>query len=305
MFEEKDDTIMARWLAGELSAEEQKAFEESSEFQEYQSIIQGMERFQKPNINIPGLKEKVMQGIQTKTASPSKLIKMKPLVYVLTAAASIVLIIGLFFNKVTYRTGFGEQLMVSLPDGSTVQLNAVSEISRDRFFWSTDQGVNLIGEAFFEVEKGDGFTVSTSSGTVEVLGTKFNVRTRTSNFGLYCLEGRVRFKASSTGEQAILEKGDALRLENDVIEKEELQEQIPSWLLGRSSFSNVKFQEVIQELEAQYGIDITSQVAAGQERFTGSFVHDNLEIALKSVFLPMGFTYEVSEDGKTVNVSKL
>lgn len=303
MFEEKDDTILARWLAGELSPEEREEFESSPEFREYEEIVQGLERFKRPNVDTGALKQRVMVEMERKSAGSSKVVRMRPLFYAMAVAASIVLVVGLFFNKVTYTTGFGERLTVDLPDGSVVQLNAASEISRNRFFWSSNKEVNLSGEAFFEVEKGDGFRVTTQSGTVSVLGTKFNVRNRSSNFELACYEGKVGFDASQTGEQAVLVQGDVIKLVNSRIEKGKLQTGKPSWIQGRSTFSNVPLQEVIQELEAQYGIKVQSQTAMDQERFTGSFVHNDLNVALKSVFLPMGLNYQLFKDGKTVLVT--
>lgn len=300
MFEDKDDTILARWLAGELTPEEQEEFENSAEFLEYQQISQGMERFKKPNFNTSALKDKVLRQIENEEPK-SKVIRLKPLYYAIGIAASLALIIGIFFNEVSYSTSFGEQLAVDLPDGSTAQLNADSKLTHKRFFWKKNKLVNLKGEAFFKVEKGDGFRVETKSGTVSVLGTAFNVRTRSTNFSLACYEGKVKFETGKPNEEAILEHGDGINLNAEgVIEREKLKESSPSWTQGVSTFTNVVLVEVIQELEAQYGITVQHNLANDNDGFTGSFVHNDLEIALKTVFVPMGITYEVSENQKTI-----
>ncbi|MBS9462219.1 FecR domain-containing protein [Flagellimonas sp. 389] len=299
MFEDKNDTILAKWLAGELTTEEQAEFESSPEFLEYQQIVQGMDQFKAPNFNTTSLKSKVLAKINER--SKSKVIRLRPLHYVVGMAASIVLIIGIFFNEVSYSTSFGEQFTVTLPDGSVVELNAGTTLAHERFFWKNNKTVNLRGEAFFKVTKGEGFKVETESGTVSVLGTEFNVRTRTANFSLTCYEGKVRFETISADKEAILEQGDAIKLiEASTIQKVRINETSPSWIQGKSTFSNVDLNEVIKELEAQYGINIESNALGNVEGFTGSFVHDNLEIALKTVFVPMGIAYEVSEDKKTV-----
>lgn len=300
MFEDKDDTILARWLAGELTPEEQKEFENSKEFLEYQRISQGMERFEKPNFDTSVLKDKILAQIENKE-SKGNVIRLKPLYYAIGIAASLALIVGIFFNEVSYSTSFGEQLVVNLPDGSLVQLNADSQLTHNRFFWTNDKAVNLKGEAFFKVEKGGGFKVETESGTVSVLGTEFNVRARSVNFSLACYEGKVKFETGKPNGEAILEHGDGISLNTaGVIEREKLKEDFPSWTQGTSVFSNVVLVEVIQELEAQYGITIQHNLANDADRFTGSFVHNNLEIALKTVFVPMGIAYEVSIDEKTI-----
>nr|WP_299343251.1 FecR domain-containing protein [Allomuricauda sp.] len=302
MFEEKDDTILARWLAGELNEEEQKEFESSSEYEIYQRIAQGMQRFSKPGFDTGSLKRRVLaQTTETKNVS-GRVVRLRPLYYTLAAAASIVLVIGLFFNKVTYGSNYGEQLAVILPDGSEVQLNADSELSRKRFFWGNNKEVVLKGEAFFKVEKGEGFQVKTESGVVSVLGTEFNVKTRGSFFELVCYEGKVKFESPTPVEDVILNPGDAIKIEGLELQRHKIQDVEPSWLKGRSSFSNVPLIEVIQELEAQYGISIEHRLKGNEGRFTGSFIHKDLNTALKTVFLPMGIEYEVSSDQKKVTL---
>ena len=48
MFEEKDDTIMARWLAGELTDAESAEFEASETYAEYLRLQQHLEGIEKP-----------------------------------------------------------------------------------------------------------------------------------------------------------------------------------------------------------------------------------------------------------------
>lgn len=293
MFEEKDDTILARWLSGELSSEEQLEFENSPEFLEYQQIAQGMERFNKPNFDTERLKKKVMSHLDEKQSNAGKVIALKPLYYAIAAAASVALIFGIFFSEVQYTTGVGEQLTIELPDGSSVQLNADSELSHNRFLWMNNKTVRLSGEGMFKVEKGDGFEVDTQLGTVAVLGTEFNVKSRAAHFGLTCYEGKVRFE-TETKKQAILTQGDALRLTKDGdLETSKTGRSFPSWMEGKSSFSNAVLEEVIRELEAQYKVSIQNDLTHDPGRFTGSFVHDDFDIALKTVFVPMGINYEL------------
>jgi len=70
----------------------------------------------------------------------------------------------------------GGQAEINLADGSSVKLNSESSLKYKRNFNSESRIVNLNGEGYFEVVKGDyPFTVETLYGTVTVLGTKFNV----------------------------------------------------------------------------------------------------------------------------------
>ena len=301
MFEEKDDTIMARWLAGALTETERAEFEASSEYAEYQRLAKGIEAFEKPSFDKEKLRTKVWQGIENQ--KPPKVIRLKPLYYTIGIAASLLLLFGLFFNRVTYSTAVGEKRIVELPDGSEVNLNAKSTLKRNRFFWNSNKEVHLTGEAFFSVTKGDDFSVKTKSGTVSVLGTEFNIKAREPSFELYCYEGRVRYENFEERQQSYLNAGDAVQLKGNILLEFKHSQSSPLWQKGRSSFSNTELAVVIQELEVYYGVSFNFKPSVTQGHFTGTFVHDDLPLALKSVFVPMGIQYELSEDQKMVTLN--
>ncbi len=301
MFEEKDDSIMARWLAGKLTKEELKEFEASSEYAEYLQLRRSLESFEKPGYDKETIRQKLWERIQEQKAK--KVIRLKPWYYTAGIAASVLLLFGLFFNSVTYSTASGEKLSVLLPDGSEVALNAQSTLKHKRFFWEQDKTVQLEGEGFFKVSKGAGFKVITESGTVSVLGTEFNVKARPVTFELHCYEGKVLYENQTERQQAYLNAGDAVQLKGKILLEFNHSDPGPSWQTGRSVFSNTELFLVMQELQYQYGISIIYEPHMVQGHFTGTFVHDDLELALKSVFVPMGINYELSEDKKTVTLN--
>ncbi|MEL6973957.1 MAG: FecR domain-containing protein, partial [Bacteroidota bacterium] len=63
---------------------------------------------------------------------------------------------------------------------------------------------------------------------------------------------------------------------------------------------NAEISEVLQELDIYYGVSFNFEPNLIQGHYSGTFVHNKLELALKSVFVPMGLAYEISEDQKTV-----
>lgn len=91
-----------------------------------------------------------------------------------------------------YSTGIGEQRLVNLADGSTIELNADSRIRvylRDR-----ERDVELLeGQALFHVAKDPGrpFIVRSDSTSVRAVGTQFDVNRETSDTVVTVLEGRV------------------------------------------------------------------------------------------------------------------
>ena len=91
-----------------------------------------------------------------------------------------------------YTTDIGERRSLTLPDGSTVDLNARSRIRIE--FSTTERRVDLLdGQALFQVTK-DGqrpFIVSSSDATVRAVGTQFDVYRKSSGTIVTVLEGRV------------------------------------------------------------------------------------------------------------------
>ncbi len=67
--------------------------------------------------------------------------------------------------------------VISLPDGSTVKMNASTRIEYPERFTADVRKVKLSGEAFFEVTRDTAhpFIIETDNASVEVLGTSFNV----------------------------------------------------------------------------------------------------------------------------------
>lgn len=77
-----------------------------------------------------------------------------------------------------FITGGGERKKIILSDGSVVLLNAKSTLTVNEDFNESKREVNLVGEAFFDVnhDKSKPFQVHTSDFDINVLGTSFNVK---------------------------------------------------------------------------------------------------------------------------------
>lgn len=296
------DTFLARWLNNELSDEEKIAFEASEEFSIYNKIAKKSTEFVAPEFD----KAQIFNNIQTEIY-PKKQQKVisffKPWVY--GAAAAVVLLFSVFYyinQPEKYSTGIGEQLAVTLPDNSKVLLNANSTLEFSKKNWSSDRTLNLSGEGYFKVEKGSTFTVETEEGKVTVLGTQFNVKTDNDFFEVVCFEGKV--KAETTNTESILTKGNAFRsIKNAPVEKWNIEEQAPSWKNGESSFNSAPLTYVINALENQYDIAIDATKVDVNKRFTGSFTHNNLQVALQTVFTPMKISVIFTND-KTILLDK-
>jgi transmembrane sensor len=126
-------------------------------------------------------------------------------------AASIVLafiaVLGWFVlepDTTTYATQIGEQQVLTLPDGSTVRLNARSTLRVQ--FSRSERNVELLqGQALFQVAKDTQrpFTVTSDSTRVRAVGTEFDVHRKRSSVVVTVVEGRVQVGSAylSAGEQ--------------------------------------------------------------------------------------------------------
>lgn len=294
---ESDETFIARWVAGELSEEELSEFKKSDAYEMFYHINEEAQKFEAPPI------DKRQALIKTKEQITFGKAKKRSNTTWYAIAASIAVVIGvftLFTSNKSYQTNYGEQLAVTLPDGSKVQLNAGSELTHKRFFWLNNKTVNLKGEAYFNVQKSDGFSVETSHGTISVLGTQFNIKTREDSFELGCFEGVVQFDQIDNPEHQILRKNDRVVLSGNNLITETSEENQPNWMKGISIFKEAPLQEVIDEIQRQYNVSFQFKETDMSRLFTGSFLYDDLETALKSTLIPLGINYTISKDRTTI-----
>ncbi|MDH7447331.1 FecR family protein [Aquimarina sp. 2201CG14-23] len=288
---EDKDPYLGKWLNNDLTPQELEQLKKSEEFEDYEKIVKGLEYFHAPSFDEEKSLATTLQKLQHQ--QKGKVIRLKPLLYVISAAASVLLILGLFFNKVTYTADRGTQLAIILPDDSKVDLNAGSSLTYNRFFWSKNRVVTLEGEGLFTVKTGDNFVVSTDSGIIEVLGTVFNVKSRVSVFEVVCYEGKVRV-GTNQNEEEIIQKGEGVLLKNGTLNKRSISESEPLWKRGESLFLSTPLHQVLDELERQYDVTFTRDNIDGNKLFSGGFVHNNISIALEAVFVPMNIEYVVN-----------
>lgn len=122
------------------------------------------------------------------------------------AAAVVLLVIGgllIMPRPVQYATGIGEQRTVSLADGSSVELDAVSRIRVD--FSDHERRVDLLeGQALFRVAKNAArpFVVVSGGTRVRDVGTQFDVNRNLSGTIVTVIEGLVSVAYSSQATAA-------------------------------------------------------------------------------------------------------
>ena len=160
----------------------------------------------------------------------------------------------------TLTTPCGQDYTVTLSDGTTVLLNAASQLVFPDVFVKEQRIVYLKGEAYFDVasDKEHPFIVKTDYFETVVLGTKFNVRSYSKiDAHVTLLEGKVTVTNDKT-ESLILEPGEQVTLsENGKLEKQ-IVDTYPylEWQKGYFYFDNVSLIEIMQELGRWYNVDV-------------------------------------------------
>lgn len=293
----EEDRFLAKWLEGTITDEELKGLVSKVDLVLYKKLRKGLQILDDIERPVQDSFEEIQKRIDKKKNEFFNKQKMR---WGISIAASILVVFGLFFafntNEVSHQTSFAEQTTFNLPDGSEVVLNAKSEVNFIEKDWESNRNINLIGEAYFKVKKGSDFTVKTSNGDITVLGTQFNVNSSNSYFEVICYEGKVR--VTNNEKDYILNPGNSIRkINGNRIEENLTTNLYPSWTKGESSFVSVPIKYIILELEKQYNIEINANKIDNTRLFTGSFGHDNLKIALASVFKSMDIKYHENEKG--------
>ncbi|MEM1002842.1 MAG: FecR family protein [Bacteroidota bacterium] len=288
-----DDRFLARWLSGDLTEEELEYFKNSDDYQFYKRIANEASELNTPTFNKHKVRSAIAKSIENEVMG-TKVTRLKSLYWISGIAACLLIffsVFNLFFNTLTYQTEFGERQSHTLSDGSIVQLNADSKITMKRWAFFNERSIALDGEAYFIVTKGDEFTVTTENSTISVLGTEFNVNTRNGQLKVNCYEGKVEVRTEI--KNVVLTEKMNFKLSKNKTEEWRTQLPQPIWINGIISFTDTKLEEVIQELERQFDVRCTYESSLNvNQLYSGNFKNDNLEIALKTVFIPTGISYE-------------
>lgn len=174
----------------------------------------------------------------------------------------------------TLRTPKGKQFTVVLPDGSTVTLNASSQISYPASFHKDKRQLQLVGEAYFSVAKNSSwpFEVITAHQRIQVLGTKFNVRAYLDQKTVHTalVEGSVRIHTER--ESAILKPGEqaASTVQGGLRIEKAPMDHILAWTKNQFSFDGNKLTEIMDELSRWYSIEVIYEKQPSSEEFAGT-----------------------------------
>ncbi|WP_139958386.1 FecR family protein [Flavicella sediminum] len=296
----KNEKEILKWLNGDMSPEELADFSKTEDFSNYAQIASESEKLNYPSVDPNVALKDFKARVAGRKKKETKVISLKNSIFY-KVAASVVILLGIsyFFysmQKETLTTTFGENKTVLLADDSRVVLNAVSSIAFKKRNFESSRELTLQGEAFFEVTKKGKFEVQTSLGVVNVLGTKFNVKSRENYFEVFCYEGKVSVAINKQTVILTPGKGVVLQPDGRLKEVEDASQVDPKWLHAESVFTEVPFSEVLAEFERQYKLTISAKNIDVSVLYSGGFSHKNKEAAIQSISLPLGLNYRIEND---------
>jgi transmembrane sensor len=179
--------------------------------------------------------------------------------------------------------------LITLPDGSTVKMNASTRIDYPERFSANIRKVKLSGEAFFQVTRDTlrPFVIETESASVEVLGTSFNVSAYPTAklIEVNVTTGKVKLTQHLTGKSdpktAILPAGEHgwLKVDNgEMGQSKTLSPNYSAWITKELNFQRTPLAEVFSVLENTYHVKIKMEnPEIGKIPYTVNFANSKLE----------------------------
>ena len=285
----KREDLIQKWLNHNLNSQELEAFKQLEDFDELTRLNTALQNFKPKEFESDTELEKLNLALKAGVKKQNNWFKP-----VLKVAAILAICLGSYYYTTTLDTNiattYAQKQNVVLPDNSQVKLNAKSTLAFNKNSWNNSRDIDLTGEAYFKVAKGSKFTVHTSVGNISVLGTEFNIKNRDNLFEVICYEGAVKVEYNKTNR--ILKPGDSfLILDNKLVEKPKVNNTSPFWVSNESSFKSMPYTQVIAEFERQYNVTFSVNTIDTNQLFTGSFTHNNLDIALQSITIPLNLAY--------------
>jgi transmembrane sensor len=256
-----NENDIARYLSGNLSEQEEKAFLDAvssnenlaKELEAYKAVWELTNQLDFAD----AATDDAWQNLQQEVKAPRKILGFDWLKVAasitLLAAFSVGIVWFVFTSKELTYTSANQG--IELKDQSLVTLNKGSELKVHKEFNKRTREVYLHGEAYFDIEKSKKpFIVHTENGEIQVLGTEFSVYSQDEGFiQVELYEGKVLY--TNTQEEIILKPGQRLVINDaSIIESIEPATGI-RWNKEEIVCKNSTLSYILGQLSMHYGVD--------------------------------------------------
>lgn len=192
-----------------------------------------------------------------------------------------------FFSSQPFQSFHNQNMeaqLISLPDGSTVNVHPGAKILYPRRFSNAAQReVQLFGTAYFDVRAANRpFTIQTENTQVKVLGTAFLLRAEPGHqeTSVEVKEGAVYFLDKESQQEIMIEaQQTGIQLSGGIIFQEPTQVKEPLMV----NLRNQPLARLFAQLERHHDWEFDLQEDIRQCRLTGTFSISNPEKVLRQI----------------------
>lgn len=198
----------------------------------------------------------------------------------------------------------GQQMEVTLADGTDIWVNAGSTISYAEAFDGKERVVTLAGEAFFSVERDTSkpFIIKTAHLQVWVLGTELNVKAYPREDRSIVTLSRGSVRVIAPGDRSYLLEPDYRLVYRHSTGQATLEQtragDASSWRDEHLVFDNASFPEILSEIGRRFDLEVDTDPALRPGgRYSIKFIHRESPEQILPVLEELigGFTSEIRQ----------
>lgn len=250
--------------------------------------------------------------------------KTRKFIFLRYAAAAVVLILmtslvttyiykssnqNVALKWISNSTPLGGQTKVELPDGSTVWINAKTNLRYSSMFGLTDREIYLDGEAYFEVHKNKELPFSVFMGNMKVTatGTQFNISSYSDDkkWEVDLLEGGVNVTISDKTYSLIPDEKIVYDRTNLSATIEKTDAKLAArWTQGKLNFYQASIPEICKMLERHFNVKIIiDSEELKDKQFFGSI---NMDMSLREIleYLDVDKKHKIEIKEETVIIKR-
>ncbi len=202
----------------------------------------------------------------------------------------------------TLVTPRGGEYRISLPDGTVIHLNSLSELTYPLVFDGDKREVTLTGEAYFEIAKDPKrpFYVKANGLTVRQYGTKFSVNARSLQCTTVALEEGSIGVYASNGEVQMMQPGELAEWDESAksvtVTKTNI-EPYTAWHRNRFVFEDESLGKIMETLSLWYNMDVRFQdEKLADLHFTGNISrYEDINVILRGVESTVNVQFQIKD----------